>query len=313
MRTIGKAPIRWLVMPINDPHWPRADVWLAQEHPDPEISIVGVPTSRASLSRSRADLAPLEVRERFSRFSTFHGEWGIDFGDVRVRDEGNWPVSELDMREMPKVVEDLAGSTRRGPLTLYLGGDNAITRPLARSLSADRSKVGLITFDAHHDVRTLDLGPTNGTPVRGLIDEDGLPGVNVAQIGIHSFANSTEYRAYCDEQGISVFTVADVIQRGITSVIEDAVTVVGVKTDAVHVDVDVDVLDRAYAPACPGARPGGMSVRDLAEGIRVCARNPKVVAIDFVEVDPESDHNGLTLDTMTHLILSAVAGYAERP
>jgi formimidoylglutamase len=299
-------------MPINDPHWPRADVWLAQEHPDPDILVVGVPTSRASLSPSRADLAPLEVRDRFSRFSTFHGEWGIDFGELAVRDEGNWPVSETDMHEMPKVVEDLAATLNRGPLTLYLGGDNAITRPLARSLSEDRSKVGLITFDAHHDVRTLDLGPTNGTPVRGLIEEDGLPGENVAQIGIHSFANSAAYRAYCDEKGVSVFTVADVGQRGIASVVEDALTVVGVMTDVVHVDVDIDVLDRASAPACPGARPGGLSVRDLAEGVRVCARNPKVVAIDFVEVNPEADRDGLTLDAMAHLVLSAVAGYAER-
>jgi formimidoylglutamase len=299
-------------MPINDPHWPRADVWLAQEHPDPDILVVGVPTSRASLSPSRADLAPLEVRDRLGRFSTFHGEWGIDFGEVSVRDEGNWPVSELDMHQMQDVVEDLASSLNRGPLTIYLGGDNAITRPLARSLSPDRAKVGLITFDAHHDVRTLDLGPTNGTPVRGLIEEDGLPGANVAQIGIHSFANSAQYRAYCDEQRVTVFTVADVGQRGIELVVEDALTVVGVMTDAVHIDVDIDVLDRAFAPACPGSRPGGLALRDLAEGVRVCARNPKVVSIDFVEVDPESDHDALTLDAMAHLMLSAVAGYAER-
>ncbi len=300
-------------MPINDPYWPRADVWLAQEHPDPDILVVGVPTSRASLSPSQADLAPLEVRDRFSRFSTFHGEWGIDFGEVSVRDEGNWPVSELDMHQMPEVVEGLAGSLARGPLTIYLGGDNAITRPLARSLSPDRKKVGLITFDAHHDVRTLELGPTNGAPVRGLIEEDGLPGENVAQVGIHSFANSAEYRAYCDEQGVTVLTVADVAQRGIGSVVEDALTVVAVKTDAVHVDVDIDVLDRAFAPACPGARPGGLALRDLAEAVRICARNPKVAAIDLVEVDPASDQDGLTLDVMAHLTLSAVAGYAERP
>ncbi len=72
------------------------------------------------------------------------------------------------------------------------------------------------------------------------------------------------------------------------------------------------MLDRAYAPGCPGARPGGLTVRDLAEGVRRCAHNPKVASIDFVEVDPEADHDGLTLDAMAHLMLSAVAGYAER-
>jgi formimidoylglutamase len=296
----------------KDPYWPRADVWLAQDHPDPEVVVVGVPTSKASISPSRADLTPLAVRDRLGRFSTFHGEWGIDFGAVGVADEGNWPVSELDMHEMPAVVEHLSRSLPPVSLTLYLGGDNAITRPLVRALPSERGRVGLITFDAHHDVRTLDLGPTNGSPIRGLIDEDDLPGANVVQIGIHSFANSAEYRAYCDDNGVTVMNVGDVEQRGIGSVVEDALTVLTAKCDAIYVDVDVDVLDRSLAPGCPGARPGGLRVRDLAEGVRRCARHDKVVAMDFVEVDAEADRDGLTLDAMAHLILATVAGFSER-
>jgi formimidoylglutamase len=299
-------------MVTTDPHWPRADVWLAQDNPDPEIIVVGVPSSKASLSPSRADLTPLSVRDRLSRFSTFHGEWGIDFGAVPVRDEGNWPVSELDMHEMPAVVEDMARALPRVPLTLYLGGDNAVTRPLVRALSPERDRVGLITFDAHHDVRTLALGPTNGTPVRGLIEEDGLPGDNVVQIGIHSFANSADYRSYCDDQGIQTVTVADVEREGMGSVVEAAIAGLEGRCDRVYVDVDVDVLDRSQAPACPGARPGGLGLRQLAEGVRRCARSEMVTAIDFVEVDAETDRDGVTLDAMAHLVLAAVAGYAER-
>lgn len=299
-------------MRINDPHWPRADVWLAQDHPDPDVLVVGVPSSKASLSPSRSDLSPLAVRDRLSRFSTFHGEWGVDFGGVAVRDEGNWAVSELDMHQMPEVVEQLAVSLTATDLTLYLGGDNAITRPLVRAISSDIARVGLITFDAHHDVRTLALGPTNGTPIRGLIDEDGLHGANVAQIGIHSFANSADYRSYCDEQGISVLSVVDVETRGMASVVDSALSDLAARCDVIYIDVDIDVLDRSLAPACPGARPGGLGVRDLAEGVRRCARHPKVKAMDFVEVDAEADRDGLTLDAMAHLVLSAVAGYAER-
>lgn len=297
---------------IQDPHWPRADVWLAQEHPDPDVIVVGVPSSKASLSPSRADLTPLAVRDRLARFSTFHGEWGIDFGGITVSDEGNWAVSELDMHQMPDTVEQLSRSLPEVPLTIYLGGDNAITRPLVRAVAAERARVGLITFDAHHDVRTLALGPTNGSPIRGLIDEDGLSGANVAQIGIHSFANSAEYRAYCDEKGVTVLTVGDIEQRGIGSVVEDALTVLTAKCDAIYVDVDIDVLDKALAPGCPGSRPGGMRVRDLAEGVRRCARHDKVIAMDFVEVDAEADRDGLTLDAMAHLVLASVAGFSER-
>jgi len=299
-------------MTIPDPYWPRADVWLNQEHPDPDVLVVGVPSSKASLSPSRADLSPLAMRDRLARFSTFHGEWGVDFGDVAVNDYGNWPVSELDRDQMPILVKELASALPKVPLTLYLGGDNAITRPLVAAVSPDLGRVGVLTFDAHHDVRTLELGRTNGNPIRGLVDEDGLPGRNVTQIGIHSFANSAEYRAYCDRVGIAVVTISDIEAGGISEVTTRALSSLSERCDAIYVDIDIDVLDRTFAPACPGARPGGMTLRDLAEAIRRCARDPKVRAMDLVEVDADADRDGLTLDAMAHLMLYAVAGYAER-
>jgi formiminoglutamase len=298
-------------MQIVDSRWPRADTWLAMESQEPEIIVVGVANSRASLSPSHADLAPLAMRERLDRFSTFHGETGIDFGSVRVRDMGNWPISQLDMTAMPGMVEDLARRLPDAALTLYLGGDNAITRPLVTALADDLSAVGVITFDAHHDVRTLDHGPTNGTPIRGLIEEHGLPGRNVVQIGIHSFANSSHYRRYCEEQGITIYSVFEVDRRGMAQVVADAFRRLD-HCREVYVDVDVDVLDRVFAPACPGARPGGLSVRQLADGVRSCATRPEVRAMDFVEVDPEADVGSQTLDVMAHLMLTAVAGYAGR-
>lgn len=299
-------------MAINDPYWPRADAWLNREAENPDIRVVGVPSSSASLSPSRADLTPLAVRDRFSRFSTFHGEWGIDFGAVGVFDEGNWPVSELDMHDMPEAVEKRAKDLDPAPLTLFLGGDNAITRPLVRAQHDEIERVGVITFDAHHDVRTLELGPANGTPIRGLIEEDGLPGVNVTQVGIHSFANSAIYRQWCDDHGVSVATVEQVRDEGIARVVEGALERLATYCKVIYVDVDVDVLDAAFAPGCPGARPGGLTVRELAEGVRRCAAHPLVSAIDFVEVDASADPTGLTLDSMTHLILSAAAGLTER-
>ena len=299
-------------MPIADPNWPRADVWLARESAEPEVLVVGVPSSKASLSPSRADLAPLVVRERLHRFSTYHGEMGVDFAGVRVRDVGNWPVSELDRVQLVGELADLTASLPRAPLTLFLGGDNAITRPLVAGRSGDLSKVGLITFDAHHDVRSFDMGPTNGTPIRGLVEEHGLPGQNIVQIGIHSFANSATYRAYCEEVGITSVTVDQVERIGMKTAVDVALSQLSVTCETIYVDVDIDVLDRAFAPACPGARPGGLSVRELATGVVRCASHPAVTAMDFVEVDPEADVDHQTMDVMAHLFLSAVAGYAIR-
>lgn len=296
----------------SDPHWPPASVWMTTDATQPDVVVVGVPSSRSSLTPSRADLAPLEVRDRLGRFSTYHSELGVDFGSVKVRDMGNWAVSHLDPIPLVGEVMRLAKGLPEASLRLYLGGDNAISRPLVAAESDDPSKVGLITFDAHHDVRVLDHGPTNGTPIRGLIEEHGLPGGNVVQIGIHSFANSADYRSYCDEAGITTVTVDQVERIGMKAAVDVALSQLSASCDSIYVDVDVDVLDAAFAPACPGARPGGFTVRQLAQGVARCGAHPAVTAMDFVEVDPTADIAHQTLDVMAHLLLTAVAGYASR-
>lgn len=299
-------------MSPTDPNWPKASVWLTREAPDPDLLVVGVPSSKASIAPSRADLTPLELRHRLDRFSTFHGEMGVDFSQVKVRDMGNWPVSQIDMVPLVGDLIRRAKGLPEAALKLYIGGDNAITRPLVAAESDDLTRVGLIAFDAHHDVRSLDSGPTNGAPIRGLIEEHGMPGGNVVQIGIGAFSNSAAYREYAASAGITTITVEQVEQIGMKTAVDVALSQLSATCDAIYVDVDIDVLDRAFAPACPGARPGGLSVRQLSVGVARCAAHPAVSAMDFVEVDASADVGYQTLDATAHLLLTAVAAFATR-
>lgn len=300
-------------MTVIDPHWPRAGVWLASDDPEPDLVVVGVPNSRSSLTDSDAALAPLRMRQRLDRFSTFHGETETDLSEVKVSDFGNWPVSETDPIPLIGEIEQWAAELPDVALRIYLGGDNAITRPLVAAQCDEPEGMGLITFDAHHDVRTLETGPSNGNPIRGLIEEHGLPGRNIVQIGIHSFANSSAYREYCEQEGVTTVTVAQIEAIGMEAAVDVALSQLSASCDRIYVDVDIDVLDRAYAPACSGARPGGLSIRQLAHGVTRCASHPNVRAMDFVEVDPSADRDDQTIDVMAHLFLSAVAGLAARP
>ena len=171
--------------------------------------------------------------------------------------------------------------------------------------------VGVITVDAHHDVRTLDRGPTNGTPMRGLI-EDGLGDGRVAQVGIAGFANSARIASSATAHGFTVVTMADVDTWGIEEAMGVALDAVAGESDWVFLDVDVDVLDRVFAPGCPGARPGGMTTRQLATATWLAGLHPKVRAADFVEVDPSIDIGGVTVDAMTRAFLGFAAGLARR-
>lgn len=296
----------------QDPHWPRASTWLARSDADPALVVVGVPSSRASISASEAWRAPGAVRAALARFSTFHGERDVELRDLSVADAGDWDVTPLDPHEMIERVDGLARGLDPGRVHVFLGGDNAITRPLARA-TGDRDLVdlGVLTFDAHHDVRVTDPVPTNGSPIRGLV-EDGLPDGHVVQIGIHPFANSREYRRYCDDHGIRVVTVADVEAQGIDAVVGSALATLAERCRHVHVDLDIDVLDRAFAPGCPGARPGGMTPRQLVRAAWLCGADERVTSADIVEVDPTRDPTGLTVDNAATVLLAFAAGVARR-
>ena len=299
-------------MAISDPQWPRADQWLEAGSGDPDLIVVGVPTSSASLSPSDAWQAPAAARTALGRLSVFDSETRTDLRTLAVADHGDFGVAGLDMHEMPAVAERAAAELPEGPVKTFLGGDNAITRPLVKGLAGgELDSVGILTLDAHHDVRITDDGPTNGSPIRGLI-EDGLPDGRVVQVGIHSFANSAEYRAYCDDHGIEVITMATVDEVGASWVVTSALNDLARRCEWVYVDVDVDVLDVAFAPGGPGARPGGMTPRQLAAAVRAAGAHPAVRAADFVEVDPVRDPSGMTVLNMAQALLAFASGLAGR-
>ena len=301
-------------MLFDDPSWPRASAWLASDSTSaaPSCLVVGVPTAVGSISLSRAHETPRVFREVLGGFSPFDGEAGVDVADLIVSDGGDWPVAELDLDAMIEVVAERASEVSGDVTPVFIGGDNAITRPLVRGLAhGELDSIGVLTFDAHHDVRTLDAGPRNGTPIRGLI-HDGLPGDHVVQIGIHSFANSATYRRYCDDAGIAIHTMEEVDNRGITAVVDDALGRLASRVERIYVDFDIDVLDRAFAPGCPGSRPGGMLPRQLAAAARRCGTHPAVVAADFVEVDAIADRDNITVMQLVNTFLSFVSGLTAR-
>jgi formiminoglutamase len=267
--------------------WPRASEWLSSGQAG-GITVAGLPVIEHAVTPSRYDLAPEAIRERLRRLSTFHGERGIDLASVPAVDRG-------DSLEPPPL---------DGPLTILLGGHNAVTyHSLVRESLDDW---GLLTLDAHHDVRPyVDGQVSNGSPVRALIDA-GLPGTNVVQVGIHGFSNSLVHRSWCEAQGVTVV--------GPDRVDEVPALLDGLagRCEWIYVDLDIDVLDRAFAPGCPGSRPGGLNPRQLLAAAFAAGAHPQVRAVDIVEVDPAADVNFITVDSAALCLLNAAAGFAVR-
>lgn len=302
----------------DDPQWPRASAWLdGTDGPtDPKaqrLRVVGVPSSVGSISHSEAWRTPAAVREALPRLSTWDPVTGTDLREtVAVEDLGDWDVADLALEPAMQRVQELASDLDiAGATHVFLGGDNAITRPITTGLHGpDLDKVGVITLDAHHDVRHLENGPTNGSPIRGLL-EDGVSGHHVFQLGIGRFTNSGPYARWAADHEIRIITAEEIHDHGITWAVRQVLGhLPHVRT--IHVDLDIDVLDAAHAPACPGARPGGLLPHQLFTAAALLAAEPRVRSFDLVEVDAAADTDGRTVMAMAMTLLHIAAGVAQR-
>jgi arginase family enzyme len=204
----------------------------------------------------------------------------------------------------------VAVSAEAHALTLLIGGNNAVTRPALLGLGGAIEEIGLITLDAHFDMRDTSEGLSNGNPVRALI-EDGLPGANIAQVGLAAFANSRAMHEDAIEAGNLVITIGDVRSRGIDHAIARALEHVA-HCDALVIDCDIDVIDRSQLPGAPGARPGGMAVSDFFRAVRRLASHPRVQVIDLTEWDPSLDGTDLSALTAARWVAECLAGYELR-
>jgi formiminoglutamase len=293
----------------EDPLWPRASDWLAGggSRQGARLAVVGVPLSHTSISASGAHTTPAAVRAALRRFSTFHAGLNVDLESVGVTDLGDLDVSDAGPSDHLARV-DLT-QARGFDLVVVLGGDNAVTRPALRSL-LPLATSGLLTLDAHHDVRGFHAGPTNGTPVRGLV-EDGLPGHSIVQIGLGTLTNSRAYRDWCEDRGLHLVDI-DACRGRVGEVVRQHLDLLAETCTDLYVDLDVDVVDRAFVPGCPGARPGGLLPHELLAAAAEAGRHPGVRVIDVVEVDASADPDGRTVDLAAMCLLSAAAGLATR-
>jgi len=290
----------------HDPLWPRAGDWPSFDDVDgrADAAILGVPTWRTSLSPTGAHTTPAAVREALRRFSlTLMGPSPVDLNDVlAIVDAGD--VVEPDGPEGEASVRSRAAELRaRAEFVIALGGDNSATFAVAQGMDA----AGLITLDAHFDLRD---GISNGSPVRRLV-EVGLDPHRIVQVGIADFANSAAYARRASELGITVITLDDVRRRGVAEVMAEALEVAGSGPGAVHLDIDVDVCDRAVAPGCPASVPGGLAAWELRALVRAAASDPRVHSADIVEVDATADApDGRTVRLAALCVLELLAGRA---
>ena len=300
--------------PQGDPRWPRASDWLAAGPPpgrEPDLAVLGVPTFATSISPTGAHKTPQAVRRALAKYSTWCASRHVDVGSLAAWDAGDVEDPDAEVEGEFRVRARAQTAAAKAQLVVALGGDNSLTYPVCAGAFGDRlGDVGLVTLDAHHDIRD---GRSNGSPVRNLLDA-GLDPSRVVQVGIADWANSKSYADEAAARGITVISRTDVASRGIEGCMREALDVAGAGSAPVYVDLDVDVCDRAVAPGCPASLPGGLSAAELMQAAFLAGLDRRVRVVDIAEVDATRDApDERTVRLAALCLLEVAAGYALRP
>ena len=287
------------------------------------MAIIGVPFDWGTTHRPGARFGPKAIRE---------GDYLPPDGKRPHLTAGVDPLTALpvvdvgDAQVVPGYIEvsleriaaDVRAIAEAGAVPMLLGGDHTVTFPGAKSVAevVGAGDIALIHFDTHADTGEDHYGQLHGhgTPMRRLIESGAVPGNRFVQIGLRGYWPPPETVAWMREQRMRSFFMAEITDRGLDAVVDDAVAAaLGDGARGVYLSVDIDVVDPGMAPGTGTPEPGGLTARDLLDTVQRLGRELDIVGADLVEVAPHYDQPAdITARLANRVVLELLTGMALR-
>ncbi|MCS7025618.1 MAG: arginase [Bryobacteraceae bacterium] len=298
--------------------------------PFSRIAVIGAPLDLGA-GRRGVDMGPSAIRvaNLDARLESL-GYEVEDLGNVEVKQAESLPRGRQDARYLPEIASTcrkLAAMVEKaaaaGQLPLVLGGDHSLAigtvSGVSRHFRTKKRNLGLIWIDAHADMNTPKTSPTgniHGMPLACLIGKGPeelthlyryAPKVdpkNVALVGLRS-VDPLE-KTHVKESGVRAFTMRDIDERGLRSVMEEAVEIACAGTAGFHLSFDMDSLDPQFAPGVGTPVRGGITYREAHLAMEIVNDSQKMVSMEFVEVNPVIDEVNRTAELAVELAMSAL-------
>ncbi|MFH2072531.1 MAG: agmatinase family protein, partial [Actinomycetota bacterium] len=173
----------------------------------------------------------------------------------------------------------------------------------------------LVHFDAHADTGETHSGMLHGhgTPMRRLVESGAVPGHRFVQVGLRGYWPPPQVLEWMREQQMRAFPMRDIVDRGLETVVDEAVALASNGADGVFLSIDIDVVDPSAAPATGTPEPGGLTARELLDTVNRLGRELDIVGADIVEVAPIYDGPGeITARLANRVVLELLDGIAMR-
>jgi arginase len=253
-----------------------------------------------------------------------------DLGNVVVSQPESVPVGPQKAKYLgpitetcTRLAEAVEASADAGKFPVVLGGDHSIAvgtvSGMARHLQKQGKKLGLIWIDAHADMNTPESSPSgnvHGMPLACLVGNGpaeltGMLGfgpkvdpANVVLIGLRSV--DAEERQIVRKTGVKAFTMREIDERGLRSVMEEAIRIATEGTAGFHLSFDMDSVDPHEAPGVGTPVKGGMTYREAHLAMETICDSDALLSMEVVEVNPVIDEQNRTAVLAVELVMSAL-------
>lgn len=294
-----------------------------------KIRVIGVPLDLGQ-SRRGVDMGPSAVRvaglearlEALGHEVEDGGNIAVAIPEQKKEGAANAKYLKEITATCTKHAELVLKTLEAGRVPLCLGGDHSMAAGtvsgVAEFYRRQNQRIGLIWIDAHTDINTPDSSPSgnvHGMPLAalmGLWDSDLTniydfsPKVrpeNCVLVGVRDI-DAVE-KENVRRAGIGVFTMRDIDERGMRTVMEEALRIAGRGTAGYHISLDMDWVDPEDAPGVGTPVRGGATYREAHLAMEIIADHGRMLSFEIVEVNPVIDEHNQTADLAVELALSA--------
>ena len=242
----------------------------------------------------------------------------VEMGDPRMR----------YMSEIVRVSEEVADLVRQslseGKKIIGLGGDHSINLGLfsgaASYFKQKGEDLGMIYLDAHGDMNTHETtqsGNIHGMHVASLM---GLGPDELKQVGgdfvklkfsdlLHIGGSDLDQPEIdlIARESIPNFSLSDVLMHGLSPLVK-MIDEQASRCPNIWVSLDLDAIDRIYAPGAGMPSNAGLSYREVAFICKYIGEHCNVVGVDVVEYNPLQDQDKKTAELGIELIAKLLGG-----
>ena len=164
-------------------------------------------------------------------------------------------------------------------------------------------RVGIISFDAHFDMREYAKGANSGTMFYQIADDCQKNNIkfDYTVIGIQRFSNTKRLFERAQKFGVTYYLAEDILKLSdlnITPILE--------RNDYIHLTICTDVFHITCAPGVSAPQTFGIWPNQAIGLLNYIAKTKKNLTLEVAEISPRYDYDDRTSRLVANLIYQAI-------